>query len=152
VAEHSTCLVLNVEAVSRHIVTRMLFAVAPSSLRRFERLFASVTRARGIDYATRGYVGIVRTTREAVIAEVRGQKRYDVELHAVGSVLRASCTCPHFLRGDAYKHLWATLVAADRDRALRPGDELRSIELDVFAGDAMNDDQGEPVALATRPT
>ncbi len=144
-ARNSTCLALNVEPVSRRIVIRTLFAAAPSGLRRFEGLFSSVTRARGLDYAARGYVRIVRTTHEAVIAEVRGQQPYDVELHAVGSVLRASCTCPHFSGGDACKHVWATLLVADRDRALPlVGHELRSIELGALGG-AMDDGEEDPV-------
>jgi superfamily II DNA or RNA helicase len=121
-------------------VTRTLFAAAPSSLRRLEGIFTPITRVRGVDYATRGFVRIVRTTPEAVIAEVRGQQRYDVELHAVDSVLRASCSCPHFLGGDACKHVWATLLVAERDGVLPHGDELRSIEIDVSAGDATDDD------------
>ncbi len=113
-------------------MARSLFAAAPSSLRRFESHFAAVTRARGIDYAARGLVRITQTVHDAVAAQVEGQERYDVALRAAGRVLRARCTCPHFVKGEACKHLWATLMVADRARALPRGDELRALELDAF--------------------
>src|SRR6185437_5068742 len=125
-------------SVRSTIVPRSSSAAAPSALRRFEPLFTPATRARGIDYAARGQVRILRVTPEGIVAEVRGQQYYDVELHAAGGVLSASCTCPHFSGGDGCKHLWATLVVAEHDRKL-PGGDLRSIVLDPPAGDPMDE-------------
>jgi uncharacterized Zn finger protein len=114
-------------------VPRSLFVAAPSRLRRFEPIFASATRVRGIEYAARGLVRIAHHADGAVLAEVQGQERYTVELRAAAGVLRASCSCPHFLKGEACKHLWATLMVAERDRILPKAEELRLTGLGAAA-------------------
>ena len=57
-----------------------------------------------------------------VEAFVFGQGLYQVILVRDGRRLRASCTCPYFLNEDEYcKHLWATILASDRDGLLVEG-------------------------------
>ncbi|MBV9948365.1 MAG: SWIM zinc finger family protein, partial [Myxococcales bacterium] len=129
-----------------------LFAAAPSRLRRFESAFDPIICARGVDYAARGQVHVVESSPGALVAEVRGQQRYKVALRAVGTVLRARCTCPHFEGGDACKHLWATLMVADRERLLPGGDTLRSISLDGLAAEDEEDADGDgDASLEDRP-
>jgi len=84
---------------------------------RVQHAFRAVVRERGRDYARWGHVAIAAIDENAAEAHVRGstRQRYLVRLGASAgrSHLRVSCSCPHFERGEACKHLWATLLALD---------------------------------------
>ncbi len=64
--------------------------------------------------AYRGRVRIVQGTPTGVWATVRGSSTYNVALTLEGNELHASCSCPYFEGAGACKHLWATLLAAER--------------------------------------
>src|ERR1700722_1040575 len=107
--------------------------------------FDEGTLARGRNYFQRGAVDILRVTHRSLAAAVQGEKRYAVEIDWDGGFLDYSCSCPVYQdRGDACKHIWATLLAADQ-RGRLP----RAEELDEMAGTF----DGTPnVSVATKPT
>ena len=72
-------------------------------------------RSRGNDYQLRGAVNIRHGDNKTVRASVRGTEPYQVELKRTGATVRASCTCPYYDDNlDICKHIWATLLAAER--------------------------------------
>jgi superfamily II DNA or RNA helicase len=86
--------------------------------------FDSGVRGRAAAY--RGLVRIVRGAPTGVWATVRGSSTYNVALTLEGNELHASCSCPYFEGNGACKHLWATLLEADRrgylgEAAKQPG-------------------------------
>ena len=64
---------------------------------------------RGVDYAERGLVRILSTSRDEVTAVVRGSTEYDVALDDRGG----DCTCPVGMRGEFCKHLVATVLTVE---------------------------------------
>ena len=77
-------------------------------------------RKRGASYLSAGQVTLAEWSAERVVATVSGSEDYSVEIRREGQDLRASCTCPFFDdRDELCKHIWATLLAADREGALR---------------------------------
>ncbi|MCF8030947.1 MAG: DEAD/DEAH box helicase [Desulfohalobiaceae bacterium] len=79
--------------------------------------FPRTVRTRGDSYASKGRVNLKRATKDVVAGSVQGSRAYSVEIALDSedkSQFRVLCTCPHFRRGNACKHLWAALVAADR--------------------------------------
>ena len=80
---------------------------------RFSSSFHHGVRSRGQAYFNRGLVNIVEGSKEVVRAVVRGGSAYDVALKIEGRELLVACTCPYYDK-DLCKHVWATLVAAQR--------------------------------------
>ncbi|MCF8086161.1 MAG: DEAD/DEAH box helicase [Desulfohalobiaceae bacterium] len=79
--------------------------------------FPQAIRTRGNSYARKGRVRLKRATFKLVTGQVRGSRAYSVEIaqdEEDESKFRILCTCPYFRRGNACKHLWAAIVAADR--------------------------------------
>jgi superfamily II DNA or RNA helicase len=98
-------------------------SVAP----RLQHEFSGVVRHRGREYARTGRVAIAALDTDRIEAHVRGsgRMRWLVRMTARdGESLAATCACPHFARGQACKHLWATLLVLD----------ARGWEPPVFAG------------------
>lgn len=81
---------------------------------KFSSSFATSIRDRGATYWRQGKVYIIDSTERRIDARVRGSESYKVILELQGRQLRVSCTCPYFDE-DFCKHLWATLLEADRD-------------------------------------
>jgi superfamily II DNA or RNA helicase len=80
--------------------------------------FSRATRDRGLAYFEEGRVRITRRTDEEIEASVRGSARYDVLLlmnldDGDRWQLGIACTCPYASDGQACKHVWATILAAD---------------------------------------
>ena len=79
--------------------------------------FSQDIRTRGNTYARKGRVSLKNATLKLITGKVQGSRAYSVEIaldEEDESQFRVLCTCPHFRRGYACKHLWAALVATDR--------------------------------------
>ena len=92
----------------------------PSSwTRRFDRYFATRIRERGLSYYHSGAVDIWSSDSFHVDAKVVGRTTYRVRLRLQGRDLRVDCTCPYFdSEYENCKHIWAAMVAAEREGKL----------------------------------
>jgi len=73
------------------------------------------SRTRGIEYFATGAVTHIERRDGIVHATVKGEQKYDVWIESVGSRLRASCTCPHFIdHFQICKHIWAVVLLAEK--------------------------------------
>jgi hypothetical protein len=88
-------------------------------------------RERGRQYFQTGKVQIVSAGPEVVEAAVSGTEEYRVSLRREEANLWVFCTCAFFESGEACKHVWAAVLAADERKALRgsAGDLPRTILL-----------------------
>jgi len=88
-------------------------------------------RERGRQYFQTGKVQIVSAGPETVEAVVSGTEEYRVSLRREEANLWVFCTCAFFESGEACKHVWAAVLAADERKALRgsAGDLPRTILL-----------------------
>ena len=78
------------------------------------REFSDGVRSRGQSYFAKNRVAITASSPGEVVARVKGTAKYRVRLRLRGDRLVATCSCPYFSPfGDACKHLWATILAAD---------------------------------------
>lgn len=77
--------------------------------------FQHGVRERGVKYQRKGAVEIINHTRSLVAAFVRGSEYYEVSLKLGSVSLDVACTCPYFDGGEACKHIWATILAADEN-------------------------------------
>ncbi|MDX2152169.1 MAG: DEAD/DEAH box helicase [Bryobacteraceae bacterium] len=80
--------------------------------------FSVTTRTRGHDLFAHGAVRPVRSTPTELEAVVRGGEDYDVDLALSGNALRVACECAAFIEYGPCKHIWATILEADRRGAL----------------------------------
>jgi hypothetical protein len=80
----------------------------------FSSSFERGLRDRGAAYAAAGKVSLVRGGEDFVEAVVRGTMRYTVKLASKQGGLTASCSCPYADGGSVCKHIWATILEADR--------------------------------------
>ncbi len=103
--------------------------------------------ARGYEYFVAGAVKLAGGDDDHVRAMVRGTAHYFVDLVYApqADMLGVACTCPYFFdREEPCKHIWATLLAADKKGLLRaastPGVQIAIIENDED-GDDWEDDQ-----------
>ena len=86
-----------------------------SILSLLNRHFAADVRSRGFGYVSSNSVRIVQGASDGVWGTVRGSSTYQVALSLEEDELHATCSCPYFIdRGSGCKHLWATIVIADR--------------------------------------
>src|SRR6266849_4863593 len=117
----------------------MLRVGAPTNLRlsgRLSQFFDARTRQRGIDYFFGGAVHVESASEDFLLATVTGTAEYEVALEIEGKVLVADCSCPYAAdHGELCKHIWSTLLAADRqdfaaDLPLPSRIELRPLEDD----------------------
>ncbi len=83
------------------------------------RLFNQVDRTaqeRGRRYFLRGAVSFIEGTPWSLRAAVQGTRLYDVQIGSEKHHINASCSCPFFDRvQEPCKHIWAALLAAERD-------------------------------------
>jgi superfamily II DNA or RNA helicase len=98
------------------------------------------TREKGYTYFATGRVGPLAIRDDTVAAAVRGTRTYPVTLARRGGSYVAGCACPAFFdRQQPCKHVWALVLAADRDRALPPDSEAPALLLDYpFSGDPLD--------------
>jgi len=90
---------------------------------RFSSRFTERVRSRGQSYFARRLVDIVRGDKQVVAALVIGSEEYDVSLKIVGRDLLVGCTCPYY-ENSLCKHIWATMLAAERKGYLTGTDHL----------------------------
>ncbi len=91
-------------------------------------MFPKDARKKGRAYAAGGDVRIDAMTETTVAADVRDERMYTVEIDLSElDAPRLSCTCPAWQRWGPCKHLWATLLEADREglHVLQPEVPLR---------------------------
>jgi SNF2 family DNA or RNA helicase len=115
----------------------------------FSAAFDARVRDRGERYFSNGAVEIEYAIGDTLEATVTGGEMYDVSISINGETLRAECTCPFVEQGELCKHIYATLLAADRQRF---GTELpppRRIEL-WSAGPVVTRAPPKPVPLWRR--
>lgn len=86
---------------------------------RFSSSFSSALRERGNAYAAAGKVSILRGGVDRLEAVVRGTERYTVQIALTKQGVTVSCTCPYASGGSVCKHIWATIIEADRSPHLR---------------------------------
>jgi hypothetical protein len=110
---------------------------------RFASRFSDPVRSRGRAYFATGRVIIVAGDKQVVRAFVTGGERYEVSLRIEGRELLVACTCPYY-DNSLCKHIWATMLAAERKGHLTGADHLptRLVMSDVLAIDE-DDEDGE---------
>src|SRR5689334_15802872 len=82
----------------------------------FAAAFAAKVRDRGERYYANGAVEIDYAVGNLLEATVTGGELYDVSLQIEGEMLRVECTCKFVEQGELCKHIYATLLAADKQR------------------------------------
>ncbi len=114
------------------------------------------SQARGEHYFLRDRVQLGASTDGQLKAVVRGSELYAVEITLTGQVLGLHCTCPLFLAGSPCKHLWATLLAADKQQLLQPPEDATELEVDWSQPGGPQRPKEEPVepppARSPRPS
>jgi hypothetical protein len=80
---------------------------------RFASQFNPRIRDRGLAYFRSGAVKILEHSDFYVLAQVKGNLEYSVQLSLTLHSLDVACTCPYFAAGEDCKHIWATMLAAD---------------------------------------
>jgi len=84
------------------------------------RYVPSKLRQRGAEYLARNLVRLSMCSDLRVEATVTGTEEYEVTLERDERLVEATCTCPFFADRNALcKHIWATVLAADVEGALR---------------------------------
>lgn len=93
---------------------------------------SSRIRDRGMDYYRSGAVEIVNGDSEELLAVVLGSEAYEIDLFREDKTLYGACTCP-YCKGelDICKHLWATLLAAEKKGYLRGEDNTDPLRLEL---------------------
>jgi uncharacterized Zn finger protein len=81
---------------------------------RFRDNFEDGTRARGSAYAAAGRVTLKDASATETYATVRGTGIYHAAILLGPRGVSASCTCPFYAARGFCKHLWATLLVAER--------------------------------------
>ncbi|MBV8207720.1 MAG: SWIM zinc finger family protein, partial [Acidobacteria bacterium] len=109
----------------------------PSSV--LERYFTKSVRQRGADYFHGRRVRIVHASNSYLEAEVKGSETYEQKIAAGGNIFTVACSCPYF-RDNLIpcKHLWAVLLASDRESLLGSASSASDVTLkygDVFKGE-----------------
>jgi len=83
--------------------------------KRFSDAVPADVRERGEKYFRQGRVRVVRRSKTDYGTEVRGSHLYEVDFELTDQSLFVSCTCPYSQDYGDCKHIWASLLAADRD-------------------------------------
>src|SRR4051794_10393177 len=82
----------------------------------FAAAFDAKVRDRGERYFSNGAVEIDYARGNTLEATVTGNEMYDVSISINRETLRVECTCPFVDQGELCKHIYATLLAADKHR------------------------------------
>ncbi|MGA2231842.1 MAG: DEAD/DEAH box helicase [Tepidisphaeraceae bacterium] len=86
--------------------------------------FDQAVRIKGNNLFQRGAVDVVRLTHRSVAAAVQGERRFIVEIDWDGGYFDYECSCDDFqIKGQACKHIWATLLEAQARNRL-PKEEM----------------------------
>src|SRR3982074_504794 len=80
--------------------------------------FSLPIRERGSAIFGSGLVSAISGNQWSARATVQGAVLYKVALQRVKEKVRAECECPFFESSGLCKHVWATILAADRQNYL----------------------------------
>lgn len=100
-------------------------------------------RHRGASYYRDGAVEIIHGNQYEMEATVFGTDAYDVELYRQKDTVHASCTCPYFEGGGICKHIWASLLAAEKKGYLRGKSNSDPFNLEIYFGEDLLDEDDE---------
>jgi len=108
------------------------------------RHVGSKVRSRGYSYYRSGAVQIINGNNEELEAAVIGTETYAVDLYREDDTVHASCTCPYFEgERESCKHIWATLLAAEKQGYLRGEGNSDPVYLQIHAEDNEWDEIGD---------
>jgi superfamily II DNA or RNA helicase len=89
----------------------------------FQPLFSEGSRERGESYFRQGRVSVTRATPTAATAAVRGTGWYTVSIDVTADGVRVTCDCSFIQEyGAPCKHIWGTILGAERKGKLTGGD------------------------------
>jgi superfamily II DNA or RNA helicase len=100
--------------------------------------FPEKVRQRGAMYFVSDAVDIRKKSPDEILAYVRGGSEYVTGIRSDGKRLTLSCECPYFLSEGPCKHLWATILAAERMGILAAMPGFNKIRLDQHQGDDLD--------------
>jgi hypothetical protein len=103
------------------------------------RHFPAAVRVRAVEYVHGGVTVISRASPTEIRARVDGGETYQVKMSLRGQTLSLACTCPFFIDRGPCKHLWATVLRAERDGELAQFADGTSVA-GVESGDGDDDD------------
>src|ERR1700733_13665108 len=92
--------------------------------------FEKRVQIRGVDIFQRGGVRVSEQSPRHVNALVIGGNPYHVEISHDNGRLLVFCECPYFAEYGQCKHLWATVLEADRRSALTEALQAKYLILD----------------------
>jgi hypothetical protein len=92
--------------------------------------FEKKIQVRGEDLHAQRAVRVIEATPREFIAEVTGTRLYDVELKYADNSLTVGCTCPYFIDHGLCKHIWATILEADRRGSLAEAQASTSLSVE----------------------
>ncbi len=104
----------------------------------------SKVRSRGDSYYRSGAVQILYGNKEELQAVVIGTDAYEVDVYREEDTVYVSCTCPYF-DGErkTCKHVWGTLLAAEKQGYLRGKDNSDPVHLEIYVEDSEWDEIGD---------
>ena len=115
--------------------------------------FDADVRALAGAYVQSRAVRILQGSDSSVTAMVRGSDVYSVIIDFEESELYMSCTCPFFIEnGVGCKHLWATILTADRYLYLKKLSQQFNFDVIFDDNDLNFDDDDDASVLAPRRT
>jgi len=82
------------------------------------RSFSPRVCDRGALLYRTGKVQIIQGNQWHVVGSVRGTMDYQVHLHRTDDKLEALCECPYFDSNGLCKHIWATILEAEKKNFL----------------------------------
>jgi hypothetical protein len=108
---------------------------------RLSRQVDSQVQGRGLSYYRNGAVNLINASGKDLQAQVVGSDTYLVDMYRDGVAVFASCTCPYFEgEGMICKHIWATLLEAEKRGYLRGKSNSDPVRLEVdLDSDAWNE-------------
>lgn len=111
-----------------------------------EKLFKQVHRVaqeRGRSYFFAGSVKRIEGDAWRANAKVQGSSLYEVRITSEDDFLDVKCSCPYFERAlETCKHIWAALLAAERQELLKGPASKKSLQLFESIDDGEFDDDG----------
>ncbi len=113
---------------------------------RCEARFAARDRRRGLDYFRGGRVDLPGKHVDGLFATVigSGDELYEVSLDwtaAAEGTLLVSCECPWFAGGHLCKHVWAVILAADREGSGKAVPGTGPLYLEMVAPEDRDEDE-----------
>ena len=83
--------------------------------------------------------------------EVQGTRYYEVKIDFDGQIISLSCECPYFASSGPCKHLWASVLEAERRGLLVEAAQAPSLEVDAH-DDGGIDPDGDTVYIQRAPS